>query len=65
MNGKIKSWLSGRGFGFIESDESGEDIFIHSSDVHGAYDLKEGQKVKFDVQNTSKGPKAINVRLIE
>lgn len=65
LKGTVKRWLNGRGYGFIEPEEGGEDVFVHHSEVSGAYDLREGQRVKFEVQSTSRGPKAINVRLIE
>ena len=65
MKGTIKRWLSGRGYGFIGPDEGGEDIFVHHSEIQGAYELREGQEVEFEVQSTYKGPRAINVKLIE
>lgn len=65
MKGTVNRWLNGRGYGFIEPEEGEEDIFVYHSEVSGAYELREGQIVKFEVQSTSRGPKAINVRLIE
>lgn len=64
LKGKVKRWLNGRGYGFIEPEEGGEDVFVHRSEVHGTYELRESQRVKFEVQSTSRGPEAINVRLI-
>lgn len=65
LKGTVKRWLSGRGYGFIEPEEGGDDIFVHHSDIKGAYDLKEGQKVEFEVQSSQKGPRAINVNIVE
>jgi len=42
-----------------------KDIFVHISEVKGGKPLKEGQKVKFDVKEESRGPKAVNVEVIE
>jgi len=65
LKGTVKRWLSGRGYGFVEPEEGGDDIFVHHSDIEGAYDLKEGQKVEFEVQSSQKGPRAINVKIVE
>lgn len=65
MTGKIKR-LTDKGFGFIASDESPDkDLFFHSSALQGvAYnDLKEGDVVSFDTEDSDRGPRAINVKL--
>ena len=64
MKGTVKTWLKDRGYGF-EPVDGGEDIFVHWSDIHGAYEMKEDQIVKFEVQSTNKGPRAVNVKFIE
>ncbi len=64
MNGSIKR-LTDKGFGFIASDESPDkDIFFHSSALQGVEynDLNEGDAVTFDVEESEKGPRAINVQ---
>ena len=60
--GTIKR-LTDRGFGFIDMGD-GKDIFFHmSSVIDTSYDeLREGQKVEFDVGDGPKGPRAENVR---
>ena len=52
-----------KGFGFITPDEGGKDIFVHHSDINmeGFKSLTAGQRVKFDVTQEAKGPKAANV----
>lgn len=65
MKGTVKRWLLGRGYGFIEPDGGGKDVFVHHSEIGGAYELKEGQRVEFEVQSTYRGPRAINVKLVE
>ncbi len=56
--GTIKR-ITSKGFGFIE-DGSGRDMFFHSSSVEGARfeELREGQKVEFNVGQGPKGPRA-------
>jgi len=51
MQGTVK-WFNGqKGFGFIQPDDGGNDVFVHISTVEraGMYGLNEGQKVSFDV----------------
>ncbi|MCA9153992.1 MAG: cold shock domain-containing protein [Pirellulaceae bacterium] len=62
--GKIKR-MTDRGFGFIE-DGTNKDMFFHSSSVHeGRFDdLREGQRVSYDVGLGPKGPRAENVRVV-
>jgi cold shock protein len=58
--GTVK-WFNGqKGFGFIQPDESGPDVFVHISAVErvGMSNLNEGQKVSFDVVNSPKNGKA-------
>jgi CspA family cold shock protein len=63
--GKIKKLVSDRGFGFI-ADTDGREVFFHQSSLVEASfsDLTENQDVEFDVENSAKGPRAINVRKI-
>jgi len=57
--------VTDKGFGFIE-DGSDKDMFFHSSAVEGCSfdELREGQKVSFNVGQGPKGPRADNVRVI-
>lgn len=52
-----------RGFGFIETGDN-KDMFFHMSNLEGVEwdDLREGQKVTFDVGEGPKGPRAERVR---
>lgn len=64
MNGKIKR-LTDKGFGFIGSEETGgKDVFFHSSALVGMSfsDLREGDDVTFDMEDSDKGPRAVNVK---
>ena len=62
--GTIKR-LTDKGFGFIETADSDQDMFFHMSACSGCeFDqLNEGQKVSFDVGSGPKGPRAENVQL--
>ncbi len=62
--GTVKFFNTTRGFGFIATDDGSKDIFVHISAVQQSdieY-LVEGQKVGFDVEEESRGPKAVNLR---
>ncbi|HPW45836.1 MAG TPA: cold-shock protein [bacterium] len=61
--GTVKWFNDAKGFGFIEPEEGGEDIFVHFSAVQseGFKTLREGQKVQFEVVNGPKGLQAANV----
>ena len=61
QEGTVKFFNESKGFGFI-SPASGEDIFVHSS---GLIDqVRENDRVSFDVQDGRKGLNAINVKVI-
>lgn len=64
--GKIKKIIRDRGFGFI-SDTDGKEVFFHQSSLEGVEfnTLNEGQAVEFEVEKTPKGPRAINVRVVQ
>ena len=65
MEGKIKKIIRERGFGFITT-EDGKEVFFHRSALQGIrFDtLKEGDKVKFDLERSHKGPRAVDVSLV-
>ena len=64
LEGIVKKWLDGRGFGFIEVDDSEDDVFVHHSELQGTYSLMSGQKVEFEVEDSDKGPRATDVKVI-
>lgn len=63
--GSVKWYDSGKGFGFLASDEGG-DVFVHSSALpSGVSALKPGTKVEFGVAEGKRGDQALQVRLID
>jgi cold shock protein len=64
--GTVKFFNTTRGFGFIQSDDGGKDVFVHVSALErsGMYSLREGQKVSFDIEADSRSGKtnATNIR---
>ena len=69
-NGTVKWFNNGKGYGFIENEEGGEDIFVHFSSIQidGFKTLKEGQKVTFDIEDDPKNEnkkRAANVQIVE
>ncbi len=64
--GNVKWFNADKGFGFIEQDGGGPDVFVHYSAIatSGYRELKDGQKVQFEVTQGQKGPQAENVRAI-
>jgi CspA family cold shock protein len=61
--GTVKWFNSEKGFGFIEQDGGGPDVFAHYSNIasQGFRELQDGQRVSFDVTQGQKGPQAENI----
>lgn len=66
QNGTVKWFNSEKGFGFIQPENGGDDLFVHFRQVnntsgYGRVSLEDGQKVTFEVGQGQKGPQAENV----
>jgi CspA family cold shock protein len=61
--GIVKWFNRSKGYGFIKPDDGSKDVFVHFSSIQseGVKDLKEGEKVEFEIVESSKGPNAKNV----
>ena len=66
LKGKVKWFSKAKGYGFIEREDKEKDIFVHFSAVNnaGLKYLKEGEQLTFEIENTNKGPSAINLQKI-
>lgn len=66
QTGTVKWFNDQKGFGFIQPDNGGNDVFVHISAVErsGMRSLKEGQKISFELQHDSKKGKdsAVNLK---
>ena len=65
--GTVKWFNNAKGYGFILSDDTNEDLFAHYSviDMDGYRTLKAGQSVQFDIKPSDKGLHAINIRALD
>jgi CspA family cold shock protein len=63
MMGTIRTLRVDKGFGFIKG-EAGQDYFFHQSAIYGEgiADLREGDGVEFEVTDSPKGPRAVDVK---
>ncbi|MFC1748711.1 cold-shock protein [Pseudomonadota bacterium] len=61
--GTVKWFNADKGFGFINQDNGGDDVFVHFRAItsEGYKSLDEGQSVSFEIENGQKGLQAANV----
>lgn len=65
--GTVKWFNDTKGFGFIEQEDGGADVFVHQSAIvsDGYRSLQEGTKVEFEVSKDVKGLRADNVKIAQ
>ena len=61
-DGTVKFFNSEKGFGFISQTENRSDVFVHSSGLID--EIRENDKVTFDVEEGKKGLNAVNVKVV-
>jgi CspA family cold shock protein len=61
-NGTVKWFSESKGYGFIEQEDGGPDVF--GINAAGFKTLKEGDRVSFDIEQGQKGPAAANVTVV-
>jgi cold shock protein len=64
--GIVKWFNESKGYGFIQQENGGQDVFVHHSGItgNGFKSLAEGDNVEFEVEQGKKGPAAVNVRVL-
>ncbi|MBI4387797.1 MAG: cold shock domain-containing protein [Candidatus Omnitrophica bacterium] len=63
VKGKVKWFSNVKGYGFVEQEGGGQDVFVHYSSIQGEgyKTLEEGDEVAFEITQGEKGPQASNV----
>ena len=58
--------MDGKGFGFIKREDDSKDLFFHANSVEGVdfNSLRPDDEVEFEVEDSPKGPNAVNVRRV-
>jgi cold shock protein len=66
LRAKVKWFDSGKGYGFLAPEAGGKDVFVHFTgiDADGYRQLEQDQIVEYEVEQSPKGPKAVNVRVV-
>ena len=63
MKGTVKFFNETKGFGFIKPDDSGDDVFVHSSGLIDT--ISDDDRVEYDLERGKKGMNAVNVKIAD
>ena len=65
VTGTVKFFNTAKGFGFIQPEDGGKDVFVHATALErsGLSSLTEGQKVRVKFAQGAKGPETRSIRL--
>jgi CspA family cold shock protein len=63
VQGTVRWFSRVKGYGFIQPEGQEADVFVHFTAIRGEgyRNLREGQRVEFSVEDTPKGPQAVDV----
>ncbi|HAZ63635.1 MAG TPA: hypothetical protein DCZ72_08520 [Armatimonadetes bacterium] len=64
--GTVKWYDTEKGYGFVYEDNANRDVFLHSADIDEPEPktLYEGHRVRFEVEDSDRGPRATNVTVL-
>ena len=62
QEGTVKFFNNSKGFGFISPTDSREDVFVHESGL--VDDIRENDRVSYDLEKGKKGMNAVNVKVV-
>lgn len=67
VTGTVKWFSTQKGYGFIQPADGSDDVFVHHSGIRGEgfTNLDDGQRVEFTIEDTPKGPQAVDVVKLE
>ena len=60
----MAKYVAERGFGFITPDAGGADLFVHISVLAGAEPLQQGERVRYAIRQSDRGPQADKVERV-
>jgi CspA family cold shock protein len=66
MKGTIKTVKTDKNFGFITPEDGSKDVFFHGSALPAGTQMADamvGQMVEFDMEDSDKGPRAVNIQM--
>ncbi len=65
--GLVKWFNTNKGYGFIQPQEGGADVFVHISALEraGLSDLKEGQRISYELATNKGKTSAVNLKLVD
>jgi cold shock protein len=65
VRGVVKFYNAAKGYGFlVREDGAGPDVFVHCTDLRPSIQLLEGMAVSFDVEQTRRGLRAVNLAVV-